>query len=164
MDECFGDCGNLCPSCSQQAQPPASGCALGALTTNQNTINGSTNYQTCSGGWGSTGGVINTSANPVTTNSGPVDASGGNGSFPNILQNIATQGLNDANISAHEFGIGSLTDILRTGANGQTTAASAPSAPTIAQAAPPGSTGPLGLPLIAWLAIGAGVLFLVLRK
>jgi hypothetical protein len=164
MDECFADCQQFCVSCTQAATPPASGCQLGALTTNQNTINGSTNYQTCSGNWGSTGGVINTSANPVTTNSGPVDASGGNGSFPNILQNIATQGLNDANISASEFGIGSLTDILRTGASGQTTAASAPSAPTIAQAAPPAKTGPLGLPWLLWLAVGAAAVYLIVRK
>src|SRR5271163_2369366 len=72
----------------------------------------------------------NSSANPVTSNSGPVDASGGNGSIPNVLQNIATQGLNDAVVSANEFGLGSLTDLLRVGAGGQTTAASAPSAPT----------------------------------
>jgi hypothetical protein len=100
---------------------------VGALTGNDASITGTTNYQTDTGWDGSTGSVINSSANPVTTNSGPVDASGGNGSIPNVLQNIATQGLNDALVSAEEFGIGSLTDLLRVGAQGRTTAASAPS-------------------------------------
>lgn len=101
--------------------------SVGALTGNDASITGTTNYQTDTGYDGSTGSVINSSANPVTTNSGPVDASGGNGSIPNVLQNIATQGLNDALVSAEEFGIGSLTDLLRVGAQGKTTAASAPS-------------------------------------
>jgi hypothetical protein len=100
---------------------------VGALTGNDASITGTTNYQTDTGYDGSTGSLINSSANPVTTNSGPVDASGGNGSIPNVLQNIATQGLNDALVSAEEFGIGSLTDLLRVGAQGRTTAASAPS-------------------------------------
>jgi hypothetical protein len=100
---------------------------VGALTGDDSTYTGTTNYQTDTGYDGSTGSVINSSANPVTTNSGPVDASGGNGSIPNVLQGIATQGLNDALVSAEEFGLGSLTDLLRVGAQGKTTAASAPS-------------------------------------
>lgn len=140
---------------------PPSADEIGALTSNAPTLTGTTNYQTDTGSTGSTGGVINSSANPVTFNSGPVDASGGNGSIPNGLQNIATQGLNDAIISAQEFGIGSLTDLLRVGAQGQTTAASAPSAPT-AQA---NASGPFGIPLLYWgLGAAAIVLFIVLRK
>jgi hypothetical protein len=104
-----------------------SGQSVNALTGNDASLTGTTNYQTDTGYDGSTGSVVNSSANPVTTNSGPVDASGGNGSIPNVLQNIATQGLNDALVSAEEFGIGSLTDLLRVGAQGRTTAASAPS-------------------------------------
>jgi hypothetical protein len=131
-----------------------------SLTSNAPTVTGTTNYQTDTGTSGSTGSVVNSSANPVTTNSGPVDASGGNGSIPNALQNIATQGLNDAVVSAQEFGLGSLTDLLRVGAQGQTTAASAPSAPT-AQA----STSFLGqVPGWLWV-VGAGVaLYLLTRK
>jgi hypothetical protein len=136
----------------------------GGLTGNQCTINGTTNYQTCVYANGSTGSVINTSANPVTTNSGPVDASGGNGSFPNVLQNVATQGLNDALVSAEEFGIGSLTDILRVGASGQTTAASAPSAPTSIQAGGLKAAGPLGLPWLAWIVLGGIAVFIATRK
>lgn len=127
-----------------------------SLTSNASTTTGTTNYQTDSGTTGSTGSVINSSANPVTTNSGPVDAGGGNGSIPNSLQNIATQGLNDAVISAQEFGLGSLTDLLRVGAQGQTTAASAPSAPT--------TTASTGIPTWVWLAGAAVGLWLLLRK
>jgi hypothetical protein len=126
---------------------------IGALTTgNDPTLTGTTNYQTDTGYDGSTGSVINSSANPVTTNSGPVDASGGNGSIPNVLQNIATQGLNDALVSAQEFGIGSLTDLLRVGAQGKTTAASAPSHSTaIANAGVP--TWAIAVGAIAILAL-----------
>jgi hypothetical protein len=131
-----------------------------SLTSNAPTVTGTTNYGTDSGTSGTTGAVINSSANPVTTNSGPVDAGGGNGSIPNSLQNIATQGLNDAVVSAQEFGIGSLTDLLRVGAQGQTTAASAPSAPTAQQ-----STGFFSsIPGWAWLLIAGGGLYLLTRK
>ena len=125
---------------------------VGALTGNDATITGTTNYSTDTGYDGTTGSVINTSANPITTNSGPVDASGGNGSIPNVLQNISTQGLNDAVVSAEEFGIGSLTDLLRVGAQGATTAASAPSYSTAAVVG--------GYP--AWLVIGGAVAVLAL--
>jgi hypothetical protein len=128
---------------------------IGALTGDDSTITGTTNYQTDTGYDGSTGSVINSSANPVTSNSGPVDASGGNGSIPNVLQNIATQGLNDALVSAQEFGIGSLTDLLRVGAQGRTTAASAPSYATAVHAG--------GVPTWA-IALGAiGILALVIH-
>lgn len=169
MAGCCADvtcCGGI-PTVTVYGTPPESACVQGGLTGNQCTITGTTNYQTCAGGCnGSTGAVINSSANPVTTNSGPVDASGGNGSFPNVLQNIATQGLNDSIVSAEEFGVGSLTDILRVGAGGHTTAASAPSAPTIAQAAGVGApaSGPLGLPWLAWLALAGIAVFIATRK
>lgn len=133
---------------------------FGGADSNDPTVTGTTNYQTDTGTSGSTGSVINSSANPITTNSGPVDASGGNGSIPNILQNISTQGLNDNLVSAGEFGLGSLTDLLRVGAQGQTTAASAPSAPT-SQA----SAGLLSaVPGWAWLAGGAILLYFLVRK
>jgi hypothetical protein len=131
-----------------------------SLTSNAPTVTGTTNYSTDTGTSGTTGSVINSSANPITTNSGPVDASGGNGSIPNSLQNIATQGLNDAVVSAQEFGLGSLTDLLRVGAQGQTTAASAPSAPTAQQ-----STGLLGqIPGWAWVLAAGAALWLLVRK
>jgi hypothetical protein len=131
--------------------------SVGALTGNDASVTGTTNYQTDTGWDGSTGSVINSSANPVTTNSGPVDASGGNGSIPNALQNIATQGLNDALVSAEEFGIGSLTDLLRVGAQGKTTAASAPSYAASVSGVP------------KWVLIGgvvavAALIFLAVRK
>jgi hypothetical protein len=131
--------------------------SVGALTGNDASVTGTTNYQTDTGWDGSTGSVINSSANPVTTNSGPVDASGGNGSIPNALQNIATQGLNDALVSAEEFGIGSLTDLLRVGAQGKTTAASAPSYAVSVSGVP------------KWVLIGgvvavAALIFLAVRK
>jgi hypothetical protein len=132
---------------------------INSLTANAATITGTTNYNTDTGTTGSTGGVINSSANPVTTNSGPVDASGGNGSIPNSLQNIATQGLNDAVVSAQEFGIGSLTDLLRVGAQGQTTAASAPSAPTAQQA-----TGLGSIPWWLWVGGGALLVYWMVKK
>ena len=126
-------------------------------SSNDPTVTGTTNYQTDTGYTGSTGSVINSSANPITTNSGPIDASGGNGSIPNSLQNIATQGLNDAVVSAQEFGLGSLTDLLRVGAQGQTTAASAPSAPTQ-------QSTTSGVPTWVWIAGAAVLAFALLRK
>jgi hypothetical protein len=126
--------------------------SVGSLTGNDASVTGTTNYQTDTGYDGSTGSVINSSANPVTTNSGPVDASGGNGSIPNILQGIATQGLNDAVTSATEFGLGSLTDLLRVGAQGKTTAASAPSySATVASSSIP-----------TWLYVVGGIAVLAL--
>jgi len=107
---------------------PPSNDDIAALTANAGNVTGSTNISTDTGATGSTGAVLNSSANPITTNSGPVDASGGNGSIPTVLQQVATQGLNDAVVSAEEYGIGSLTDLLRVGAQGTTTAAAAPSA------------------------------------
>lgn len=160
----FTDDGYSTPTVTAYGQPSTSADNIGALTNNQPTLNGTSNYQTDSWLGGSTGSVINSSANPVTTNSGPVDASGGNGSIPNVLQNIATQGLNDAVISAQEFGLGSLTDILRVGASGQTTAASAPSAPTTAVNSGLAGAGPLGLPWLAWIALGGVAIFLLTRK
>lgn len=135
---------------------PPSADEIGALTANAATMTGTTNYQPDISALGSTGGVINSSANPITTNSGPVDASGGNGSIPNVLQTIATQGLNDAQISANEFGIGSLTDLLRVGAQGATTAASAPSAQTVQAST--------GMSPLIWIGLAAVVLFFVLKE
>lgn len=146
----------------QSNSGPPSSADIAALTANAGTITGTTNYSTDYGTSGTTGGVINSSANPVTTNSGPVDASGGNGSIPNVLQNIATQGLNDAVVSANEFGLGAFNDLLRVGAQGTTTAASAPSAPT--SQANTASSGPLGIPWIAWIAVAGVAAYLILRK
>jgi hypothetical protein len=129
---------------------------IAGLTANATTINGSTNFITGTGTDGSTGALINSSANPVTTNSGPVDASGGNGSIPSALQNIATQGLNDAVTSANEFGLGSLTDLLRVSSQGTTTAAAAPS--------PQGNTlTSSGIPTWIYLVGGAVVLLLIMK-
>lgn len=141
-----------------QGSGPPSAADISALTANATSVTGTTNYVNDLPTTGSTGGVLNSSANPVTSNSGPVDASGGNGSIPDVLQNIATQGLNDAQISANEFGLGSLTDLLRVGAGGQTTAASAPS-PQTSQA-----NAPAGIPIWIWLAGAAVVIWLVVRK
>jgi hypothetical protein len=55
------------------------------------------------------GGVVNSASNPLTA---PPDASGGSGSILTSLQNTLTQGLNDAAISATEFGLGALNDRL----------------------------------------------------
>lgn len=132
----------------------------GALTTNSPNITGTTNYQIGDGFFGTTsssmGAVVNSSANPITSNSGPIDASGGNGSFPLALQNIATQGLNDNRISASEFGLGSLTDLLRVGSQGQVSAASAPSAPSA-------TTPTSGIPSIVWIAVAIGIVLLVVK-
>lgn len=62
-----------------------------------------------------TGGVINTAQNPLPA----PDASGGNGTFPSVLQQTMTQGLNDSLISATEFGLGALNDRLAVAATGQ---------------------------------------------
>jgi hypothetical protein len=136
---------------------PPSNADIAGLTANAATINGSTNYITDSGTTGSTGGVLNSSANPITTNSGPVDASGGNGSIPTGLQQIATQGLDDAVTSATEFGLGSLTDLLRVGAQGTTTAAAAPS--------PQGNTlTSSGIPTWAYIAAAVVIVAIVIHS
>jgi len=132
------------------------GSDISALTANAATITGTTNYTTDTGSTGSTGSVLNSSANPVTANSGPVDASGGNGSFPNLLQNIQTQGLSDDVVSAGEFALGSLTDLMRVGAQGTTSAAGAPSAPTTQQNT--------GIPTWLWIVGIGAVLFLLVRE
>lgn len=70
-----------------------------------------------------TGGVINTAQNPLPA----PDASGGNGTFPSVLQQTMTQGLNDALVSATEFGLGALNDRLAVAAYGNVQPAAAQS-------------------------------------
>jgi hypothetical protein len=140
---------------SDQALPDAD-TSPNTLTPNDYTTTGTTNYQTDTGYTGDSGSVINSSANPVTSNSGPVDASGGNGSFPNVLQSLQTQGLDDDVISAGEYALGSLTDLLRVGAQGRTTVASAPSAPTLSLNA--------SAPKWLWIGVGAVILYFVIKK
>lgn len=151
MDE-FGDYNSYFSTSSFGSVAPP-----GALTGSSPLTTGTTNYNVGDGFFGSTGSsvgaVVNSSANPITSNSGPIDASGGNGSFPLPLQNIVTQGLNDNQISQNEFGLGSLTDLLRVGSQGQVAAASAPSAPSA-------QSSTTGIPSIVW--IGAAVVIVLL--
>lgn len=97
-----------------------------------------------------TGGVFNASATPLTA---PPDASGGNGSYASSLQSTLTTGINDALVSATEFGLGSLVDRITVGANAQASPAAAPgTVPNV------GSSIPWGL-----LIIGALGVFLVVK-
>jgi hypothetical protein len=70
-----------------------------------------------------TGGVINTAQNPLPA----PDAGGGNGTYPSVLQQTMTQGLNDALVSATEFGLGALNDRLAVAAYGHVQPAAAQS-------------------------------------
>jgi hypothetical protein len=76
-----------------------------------------------------TGGVVNSAANPLPA----PDASGGNGNFLAPLQQVMVQGLNDAVVSATEFGLGALNDRLAVAAQGPVQPAAAQSPATAAK-------------------------------
>ncbi|SRR5579862_1567776 len=95
------------------------------------------------------GGVINSAQNPLPA----PDASGGNGTFPGPLQATLTRGINDALVSATEFGLGALNDRLAVAANGGVQPAAAAS---------PGLN--FNLSPMALLLIGGVILFFALSK
>lgn len=96
-----------------------------------------------------TGGVINTAQNPLPA----PDAGGGNGTYPSVLQQTMTQGLNDALISATEFGLGALNDRLAVAATGQVQ-------PAATQSPAKGIVG--GISANTLLLIGAAIVVLIL--
>jgi len=98
-----------------------------------------------------TGGVINTAQNPLPA----PDAGGGNGTYPSVLQQTMTQGLNDALVSATEFGLGALNDRLAVAAYGHVQPAAAQS---------PNRGISVGISSTTLLIIGAIVVVLVLAS
>ena len=120
-----------------------------SLDSGDSSDSGTSDYSTDTLG-SDTGGVFNASATPLTA---PPDASGGNGSYVTGLQSTLTNGINDALVSASEFGLGSLVDRLTVGANAQVSPAAAPgTVPNV------GSSIPWGL-----LIIGALGVFLIVK-
>lgn len=115
-------------------------------------VSGSQFCTTCSGSVPSgpavaatCGGVTNTAQNPLPA----PDASGGNGTFPAVLQSTLTTGLNDALISATEFGLGALTCRLSVAATGAVQPAAAQS-PAIGFNVSPGLLLLIGLGVLAF--------------
>lgn len=105
---CYG------PSCTGA---PIGGASCGAGTPFDTTcqVNTSGTTPVLPAAASTTGGVINTAQNPLPA----PDAGGGNGTYPSVLQQTMTQGLNDALVSATEFGLGALNDRLAVAAYGQ---------------------------------------------
>lgn len=99
---------------------------------------------------GAAGGVVNAASNPLPA----PDAGGGNGNFLSGLQQVMTQGLNDAVVSATEFGLGALNDRLAVAAGGQVQ-------PAAAQSPAPGSLTVTGGAL-KWLLL-AGLAYVAYR-